>query len=294
MVAAIAPAPPSGRSSRATQVTTAWPSPMRSTASATRAGSSGDERERVARVDLAEAAGPGAALPVDHEGRRPVGPALVDVRAARLLAHRDEPEIVDGAAEAAVSLSDVDGHPHPGRLPLPDVEARLGRHAGLAQPTKQWALLWRVRTSPRRHAPAPRPGAPRCLRPNTDDGTRHERVDDRVHRDVDPFDGQRGHRRGRRFRTARCARTCRGRWSRSGPHRGACGVVPLPPAGSAPRWRRSCGGSDRRRRAIRRGTRPRSSPPSGRGRPASRSPPAPGGARAPGPAAGSSGTVTIG
>ena len=41
-VLAMAPAPPSGRSSRATHVTTAWPSPIRSTASATRSGSSGD------------------------------------------------------------------------------------------------------------------------------------------------------------------------------------------------------------------------------------------------------------
>ena len=42
MVSAMAPAPPSARSSRATHVTTAWPSPIRSTARATRSGSSGD------------------------------------------------------------------------------------------------------------------------------------------------------------------------------------------------------------------------------------------------------------
>ena len=42
MVCAMAPAPPSARSSRATQVTTACPSPIRSTARATRSGSSGD------------------------------------------------------------------------------------------------------------------------------------------------------------------------------------------------------------------------------------------------------------
>ena len=41
MVAANAPAPPSGRSSRATQVTTAYDSPMRATASATCSGSAG-------------------------------------------------------------------------------------------------------------------------------------------------------------------------------------------------------------------------------------------------------------
>ena len=41
MVAANAPAPPSSRSSRATQVMTAWASRIRSTASATRSGSPG-------------------------------------------------------------------------------------------------------------------------------------------------------------------------------------------------------------------------------------------------------------
>ena len=41
MVAAKAPAPPSARSSRATQVITAWARPIRSTASATRSGSPG-------------------------------------------------------------------------------------------------------------------------------------------------------------------------------------------------------------------------------------------------------------
>ena len=41
IVRAMAAAPPSDKSSRATQVTTAWPSCMRSTASATRSGSSG-------------------------------------------------------------------------------------------------------------------------------------------------------------------------------------------------------------------------------------------------------------
>ena len=39
MVAANPPAPPSARSSRATQVITAWARPIRSTASATRSGS---------------------------------------------------------------------------------------------------------------------------------------------------------------------------------------------------------------------------------------------------------------
>ena len=70
---------------------------------ATRSGSSGDERQRVAGVDLAEAARPRAALAVDHERRGAVGPALVDVRAARLLAHRDEAEVVDRSPRAGGS-----------------------------------------------------------------------------------------------------------------------------------------------------------------------------------------------
>ena len=95
------PAPPSARSSRATVVTTANARPMRSTASATRSGSSGSSGLGVAGVDQAEAAGPGAALAVDHERGRAVGPALGDVGAARLLAHGDQVEVAHGALERA-------------------------------------------------------------------------------------------------------------------------------------------------------------------------------------------------
>ena len=73
--------------------------PIRATASATRSGSSGSSGKRVARVDEAEAARPRAALAVDHERRRAVGPALEDVRAARLLADRDEGELAHRRAE---------------------------------------------------------------------------------------------------------------------------------------------------------------------------------------------------
>src|ERR1700761_8165918 len=92
-------------------------------------------------VDLAEAAGTRAALAVDHERRRPVGPALVDVRAARLFTDGDEPEIVDRRPEFAVALADAHGHAHPLGLALPDLEAVLGRHSGLAQATPQRSLL---------------------------------------------------------------------------------------------------------------------------------------------------------
>ena len=109
IVAANSAAPPSGRSSRATAVTTAKRRPMRSTASATRVGLARVGRLGVAGVDEAEAAGPRAALAVDHEGGGAVGPALGQVRAARLLAHRDEPEVADRARArrptSGVSLS---------------------------------------------------------------------------------------------------------------------------------------------------------------------------------------------
>ena len=47
-------------------------------------------RQRVAGVDEAEPAGPGAALAQHHERGGAVGPALVDVGAAGLLAHGGE------------------------------------------------------------------------------------------------------------------------------------------------------------------------------------------------------------
>ena len=78
---------------------------MRSTASATRAGSSASSGLGVAGVDEAEPAGPRAALAVDHEGGGAVGPALEDVRAAGLLAHGDEVEVAHRAACSAGTSS---------------------------------------------------------------------------------------------------------------------------------------------------------------------------------------------
>ena len=54
---------------------------------------------RVAGVDQAEAARPGAALAEHHERRGAVGPALAEVRAAGVLAHRDEVELAQRLAE---------------------------------------------------------------------------------------------------------------------------------------------------------------------------------------------------
>ena len=179
--AAMAPAPPSARSSRATQVTTAWPSPIRSTACGHPLGLVGRQRQRVAGVDLAEAAGPGAALAVDHEGRGAVGPALVDVRAARLLAHGDEAEVVDGRPELAVALADAHRDPHPVRLALRDVEARprapprpgAGAAAAVARPRAERGRSARRARSRRRGAPRRRrrtrrrPGPRRRRRPSS-------------------------------------------------------------------------------------------------------------------------------
>ena len=98
MVAANAAAPPSSRSSRATAVTTAWARPHAGDGFGDAGGLARVGRLGVAGVDEAEAARPGAARAVDHERGRAVGPALGEVRAAGLLAHRDE---VEGAQRAA-------------------------------------------------------------------------------------------------------------------------------------------------------------------------------------------------
>ncbi len=100
----------------------------------------GVEREGVARVHLAEAAGPRAARAVDHEGRGAVGPALVDVRAAGLLAHRHERERGHRAGDRPVVLAHPDRHPEPRRLADGNRHPRSGVDAGLAQPSERRAL----------------------------------------------------------------------------------------------------------------------------------------------------------
>ena len=74
-------------------VTTAWARPSRSTASATRSGSLGVEGQRVCGCRPGRSRTPGCSGAVDHEGGGAVGPALVDVGAAGLLAHRDQLEL---------------------------------------------------------------------------------------------------------------------------------------------------------------------------------------------------------
>src|SRR5215211_4222670 len=72
--------------------------------------------------DGAEAAGAGADVAQDHEGRGAVVPALADVRAARLLADGVEVEAAHGLSYIAVALS----HGRPGFKPLgPPVQTLL-------------------------------------------------------------------------------------------------------------------------------------------------------------------------
>ena len=71
-----------------------------------------DRLGRGARVDVAVAAGPGAGVAEDLEGRRAASPALRDVRAARLLADRVQPRAVDQLLHVEVA-----GRPATARAP---------------------------------------------------------------------------------------------------------------------------------------------------------------------------------
>ncbi len=75
-------------------------------------GLGGVGRERLRGVDGAETAGPGAALAEQHERGRALVPALVDVGAARFLAHRHQVELAGEALQ----------------LPVPGVGPHLGLH----------------------------------------------------------------------------------------------------------------------------------------------------------------------
>ncbi len=114
-VAANPDAPPSARSSRATHVIDR----VREAERGDRVGDAlrlvGVERERLARVDLAEAARPRAAVAVDHERRGAIGPALVDVRAAGLLAHGVQVEPAGQLLQLEVAVVEAGPHAHPVR-----------------------------------------------------------------------------------------------------------------------------------------------------------------------------------
>ena len=102
MVWAKCSAPPSARSSRSTEVMTTCSSPSLATASATFSGSLGIERPRQPGRHVAEGAGARAGVAHDHHGGVALRPALADVGAGRLLAHRDEPVLAQHAARLAV------------------------------------------------------------------------------------------------------------------------------------------------------------------------------------------------
>ena len=112
-------APPSGSSSRSTEVMTAWTSPMRAMASATRSGSSRSTRAGAPGEHGAEAARPGADVAEDHEGRRPGRPALADVRAVGALADGVQAVARDDAARLRELRPLRQAHPQPLR-PAPD------------------------------------------------------------------------------------------------------------------------------------------------------------------------------
>ncbi len=89
-------APPSARSSRLTTVITTCASPIRSTAAASCSGSfaSGGSGLRQ-RLDAAKPAAARALLAGDHERRRAARPAVVEIRAAGLFAHRVQAVVCD-------------------------------------------------------------------------------------------------------------------------------------------------------------------------------------------------------
>ena len=94
-------APPSARSSRSTEVMTTCASPSLATAAATFCGSARIERPRQPGRHVAEGAGARAGIAHDHHGGVALRPALADVGAGRLLAHRDEPVRAQHAARLA-------------------------------------------------------------------------------------------------------------------------------------------------------------------------------------------------
>ncbi len=117
MVRAKWPAPPSSRSSRSTEVTTMC-------VKAERGDRVADPR-RLMRVepvgpagrDIAEGAGAGAHRPQDHHRRVLLLPALADIGAGRLFAHRVEVELAHQPARRVVLGRPRRLDPNPRRLP---------------------------------------------------------------------------------------------------------------------------------------------------------------------------------
>ena len=129
-------------------------------------------------VDQAESAGPGATLAVDHEGGGAVVPALEDVGAAGLLAHRDERLPAHQALQAPVLRTGVELHLHP--LGLASHRRRLAGALSPGEGRKVDAAM-----APRHVRPVDRPLGPAL------GGPLGHAVDDLAHRHIDALGGQR-------------------------------------------------------------------------------------------------------
>ncbi len=142
-----------GRSSRSTEVITAWRSPMTETASATCSGSSRvDAGLRTPRGHGAEAAAAGADVAQDHEGGRAVlAPALVDVRAAGLLADGMEAQAVHELADLVVGGRRREPDAQPLRPGLPARRRTRSRSDRSGRGSRSWAVVYPVSLMPERH-----------------------------------------------------------------------------------------------------------------------------------------------
>ena len=151
-------APPSGRSSRATAVTTTKRRPIAAAASAMRAGSLRVGRPPgPARGDVAEAAPAGAGVAGDHEGGRPARPALADVRAGGLLADGHELGGAHQGLGADEPAREGVLRDHPAR------QAARGRRAGPARPASTSTRSQRL--GRRRRPPASPPSSTSGIQP---------------------------------------------------------------------------------------------------------------------------------
>ncbi len=71
-------------------------------------------RQRLARIDQTESAGPCTTLAEDHQRRRSVCPTLAEIRAARFFAHRHQPELAHRPFDVEHGLT----QPQSGAQPL--------------------------------------------------------------------------------------------------------------------------------------------------------------------------------
>ena len=111
-------APPSGRSSRSTEVTTIWVEAQLGGGDGDMLGLERIDRARHAGLDVAEGAGAGAGVAEDHHRRVLLGPALADIGAGRLLADRGEAQPAHQRLGLHEAGADRRLHPDPVGLAL--------------------------------------------------------------------------------------------------------------------------------------------------------------------------------